>query len=119
MNLREVAAADRIRMNADPMGAAEAVTYQPEAAEAVQIRGVWVEFPNDDRQPYGIGVQSQFSGATLDVAAADVPGLTRGATFTRVATGATWSIDEMDLTTGVGWRIRLKRDGVESPKGLR
>lgn len=119
MSLRAVAAMDRTSDNANPMGVAEAVTFQPEAGDALQIRGVWSEFPNDDRQTYGIGIQSQFSGATLDIAAADVPGLTRGATFTRGATGVAWVIDEMDLTTGVGWRLRLKRAGDSQPKGLR
>ena len=119
MSLRDVAAMDRISDNANPMGVAEAVTYLPEAGDPVAIRGVWLEFPNDDRQPFGIGVQSEFSGAVLEVAAADVPDLTRAATFTRAATGEVWTVDEMDMCAGVGWRIRLKRAGDASPKGLR
>jgi hypothetical protein len=119
VSLRDVAAMDRISDNANAMGVGEAITYQPRAGVAVTIRGVWIEYPNDDRQTFGIGVQSQFSGASFDVAVADVPNLTRADTFIRPATGVAWEIDEMDLTTGVGWHIKLKRAGTSSPKGLR
>jgi hypothetical protein len=119
MSLRAIAAADRARMNADPMGPAEPIVYQPEEGDAVTIRGVWLEFPNDERQPIGISVQSEFSGATFDVSAADVPGLTRRATFTRPATGEAWVVDELPHVTGVGYHLRLKRAGDSSPKGLR
>lgn len=119
MSLRSVAAMDRASDNAHDMGVGEAITYQPRSGVAVTIRGVWVEYPNDDRQTFGIGVQSQFSGASLDVSAADVPNLSRADTFIRPATGGAWEIDEMDLLTGVGWHIKLKRAGTSSPKGLR
>jgi hypothetical protein len=119
MSLRDLAAMDRASDNANPMGVAEAIVYEPETAAAVSLRGVWQEFPSDDRQSFGIGVQSQFSGATLDVALADVPGFTRGATFVRSATGQRWEIDEADLLAGVGYRLRLKRAGDAQPKGLR
>lgn len=119
MTLRDLAAQDRVNMLADPMGMGEDVRYRPVSGDSVTIKGVWLESPNDARQDFGIGVQAMFSGATLDVAAADVPGLTRAARFMRVATGVEWEIDEMDLTTGVGWHLRLKRAGTESPKGLR
>ncbi len=119
MSLRDIAARDRAADNANPMGVAEPITYQPESGDPVSIRAVWNEFPNDARQPYGIGVQSEFSGALLVVADADVPGLTRAATFVRVATGEAWTVDQMDLCTGVGWTIHLKQAGDDSPKGLR
>lgn len=119
MSLRDIAARDRIRDNANPMGVAEAVTYLPEDGDPVTIRGVWQEFPNDERQTFGVGVQSEFSGAVLEVAATDVVGITRGATFTRGATEVVWKIDQLELCAGVGWRIRLKRAGDASPKGLR
>ncbi len=120
MSLRTIAAADRRRMNADPMGPAEAVVYQSATGDAVTIRAVWEEFPNEARAPYGIGVQAQVSGAVVHVAEADVPGLTGKATFRRVATNELWEIGEgMELTTGTGWRIPLKRAAPASPRGLR
>ena len=119
MSLRTVAAMDRASDNANDMGVAEAITYQPAAGEATTIRGVWMESPNDLRDTFGIGAQAQFSGASFDVALADVPNLSRADRFTRTATSVTWEIDEMKLTAGVGWHIKLKRATSTMPKGLR
>lgn len=119
MTLRDIAAADRSAILADRMGVGEAVVYLPVGGAITPIRGLWLEYPDDQRATHGVGVEARFSGATLDIKFSDAPALSRADRFQRVSTGATWEVEQIDVVTGVGYHIHLKQAGEALAKGLR
>ncbi len=109
-SLRDIALRDRQTIVSDPMGVAEDVLYfTSETDDGTPVRGVWLESPNDARNPYGVGVEANVSRAWLDIALTAAPTLQRSHFFVRVSTGERWNIDQKELFTGFGWHLTLDK----------
>lgn len=119
MNLRDIAAADRAQILADPLGVGEDIVYMPFNGPAVPGRGVWIDSPSDERQGNGLGAEANTSLAILTISLALAPNLSRADQFQRVSTGVVWGIEQKPLTTGVGYRITLSLPSEANLRGIR
>lgn len=119
MSLRDLAALHRPVMLAGANGNGEPMTWYSATAGIVSLVGLFLETPTDPTNPQGIGVDVNFSHATLDVSLADVPGLTRADSFRRNATGISYDIIEWELNPGVGWHLTLARNAESTLRTLR
>jgi hypothetical protein len=118
MSLREIAARHRQQILASPMGLGEDIVHiAADTGIETAGRGVWSQAPTDTRTPDGIGAQGNVGRSLLAVAIDWIPAITRADHIRRVATGETWGIEQIDLTTGVGRRLTLARDGDALARG--
>ena len=109
MGLRDIVASDRRHILTSPdYGLGEATQWLPHNSAPVDILATWTDTPMDKMQTHDLA-DAQFSATVVEVALADVPGITRADQFRRQATGIVWSIEELVLITGVGYRIHLTR----------
>jgi hypothetical protein len=117
MSLRDLAATDRAAILTDPMGLAEDVVIIASDGTETLARGVWIDAPSDARALDGVGAIGGTSAASCTIG--NAVAITRANRLRRVATGATWRIEHVATTAGVGYRCTLSLPDDTSLRGVR